>query len=66
MLIKILLLIKFYQLNRFEEDIFIASNNMNKALHGDTVELYIYKRKKNGKQEGEITQIIKRARTLHI
>ena len=47
----------------FEEDVFIASNNMHKALHGDTVELYIYKRKKNGKHEGEITQIIERART---
>ncbi|MDA9026246.1 ribonuclease R [Flavobacteriaceae bacterium] len=50
----------------FEEDIFIASNNRNKALHGDTVELYIYKRKKNGKQEGEITQIIKRSRTEYV
>ena len=50
----------------FEEDIFIASNNMHKALHGDTVELYVYKRKKNGKQEGEITQIIKRARTEYV
>ena len=50
----------------FEEDIFIASNNMHKALHGDTVELYIYKRKKNRKQEGEITQIIKRARTEYV
>ena len=50
----------------FEEDIFIASNNRNKALHGDTVELYIYKRKKNGKQEGEITQIIKRSRSEYV
>jgi ribonuclease R len=50
----------------FEEDIFIASNNMNKALHGDTVELYIYNRKKNGKQEGEVTQIIKRARSEYV
>ena len=33
---------------------------MQKALHGDTVELYVYNRKKNGKQEGEITQIIER------
>ena len=50
----------------FEEDIFIASNNMNKALHGDTVELYVYKRKKNGKHEGEITQIIERARSEYV
>ena len=39
---------------------------MNKALHGDTVELYIYNRKKNGKQEGEVTQIIKRARSEYV
>ena len=35
----------------FEDDIFIASNNVNKALHGDEVELYVYKRKKRGKIE---------------
>ena len=50
----------------FEDDVFIASNNMHKALHGDTVELYIYNRKKNGKQEGEVTQIIKRARSEYV
>jgi len=50
----------------FEEDVYIASNNMHKALHGDTVELYIYNRKKNGRQEGEITQIIERARTEYV
>ena len=49
-----------------EEDVFIASNKMQKALHGDTVELYIYNRKKNGKKEGEITQIIKRSRTDYV
>ena len=50
----------------FEEDIFIPSNNRNKALHGDTVELYIYKRSKNGKKEGEVTQIVKRKRSEYV
>jgi ribonuclease R len=50
----------------FEEDIFVASNNLQKALHGDTVELYVYNRKKNGRKEGEITQIIERARTEYV
>jgi ribonuclease R len=50
----------------FEDDIFIASNNVHKALHGDTVELYIYNRKKNGRKEGEITEIIERARTEYV
>ena len=39
----------------FEEDVFIASNNINKALDGDEVEFYAYKRRKRGKIEGEIT-----------
>jgi ribonuclease R len=50
----------------FEDDIFIASNNVNKALHGDEVELYIYKRRKNGKLEGEITQVISRHKTQYV
>ena len=50
----------------FEEDVFIASNNINKALNGDEVEFYAYKRKHRGKQEGEITNIIKRAKTEYV
>ena len=50
----------------FDHDIFISSNNRRKALHGDTVELYIYKRNHNGKKEGEITHIIKRARSEYV
>ena len=47
----------------FEEDIFIASNNLNRALDGDEVELYVFKRRKRGRYEGEITGIIKRAKS---
>ncbi len=50
----------------FENDIYIASNNVNKALNGDEVELYVYKRRKQGKLEGEITNIIKRAKTEYV
>ncbi|WP_452227242.1 ribonuclease R [Lacinutrix cladophorae] len=50
----------------FEDDIYIASNNVNKALNGDEVELYVYKRRKRGKLEGEITNIIKRAKTEYV
>ena len=50
----------------FEDDIFIASNNVNKALHGDEVEFYAYKRRKKGKLEGEITNILKRAKTEYV
>ncbi|MFK7781561.1 ribonuclease R [Psychroserpens sp.] len=50
----------------FEDDVYIASNNMNKALHGDEVEFYAYKRRKRGKVEGEITSIIKRAKSEYV
>ncbi len=50
----------------FEEDVFIASNNINKALDGDEVEFYAYKRRKRGKIEGEITNILNRAKTEYV
>ena len=50
----------------FDDDIFIASNNINKALHGDEVEFYAYKRRKRGKAEGEITNVIKRAKSEYV
>ena len=50
----------------FDEDVFIASNNMNKSLNGDEVEFYVYKRRKRGRIEGEITQVIKRAKSEYV
>jgi len=47
----------------FEEDVHISSNNINKALNGDEVEFYVFKRKFRGRIEGEITQILNRAKT---
>jgi len=46
-----------------EDDIFVNNKNLNKALNGDVVEVYVFKRKKGGKAEGEITNIIQRKRT---
>ena len=50
----------------FEDDVFIASNNINKALDGDEVEFYLYRRRQRGKLEGEITNIIKRNRSTFV
>lgn len=46
-----------------EDDIFVSNKNLNKALNGDIVEVYVFKRKKGGKTEGEITRIIERKKT---
>lgn len=46
-----------------EDDIFIKNSNLNKAFNGDIVEVYVFKRKKGGKTEGEVTKILERKRT---
>ena len=50
----------------FDHDVFVASNNINKALNGDEVEFYVYKRRHRGKLEGEITNIIKREKSEYV
>ncbi|GAB1419309.1 ribonuclease R [Bacteroidales bacterium] len=43
-----------------EEDIYIAPNNVGKALHGDTVKVSLFPKRKNHKTEGEIVEVIER------
>ena len=50
----------------FDDDVFIASNNINRALDGDEVEFYVYKRRHRGKQEGEITKVLNRAKSEYV
>lgn len=46
-----------------EGDIFINSKSLNRAFHGDEVEVYVFKRRKQGRLEGEITHVLKRKKT---
>ena len=46
-----------------EQDIRIPRNGLNTAFDGDLVEVYCYKRKKNGALEGEIASILERKKT---
>jgi ribonuclease R len=50
----------------FEEDVFVPNNKLNRALNGDEVEIYVYRRRKNNRPEGEITNIIKRKKTTFV
>ncbi len=50
-------------IEELEEDIFVNQKNINHALHGDIVEVYIFKRNRGGKSEGEITKILERKKT---
>ena len=47
----------------FEEDVFIPSNNLNHALDGDTVKVYVYNRRSGKRPEGEVIEVIERKKT---
>ena len=46
-----------------EEDVFVPFNKLNKAFHKDTVEVYIFPKRKGRKLEGEITRVVERNKT---
>ncbi|WP_461533974.1 ribonuclease R [Sinomicrobium sp.] len=54
--------------DELEKDVFVPSNMLGKALHGDEVEVYVFpRRSRNGKKlEGEITKIINRKKTAFV
>ena len=52
--------------NDFEEDIYIPSNKTMGALSGDEIEFYILNRKKKGRLEGEVNQILKRSKSEYV
>ncbi len=50
--------------DEFEKDIFVAPRKIRNALHGDKVKVYVFAKKASGrKKEGEIVEIITRAKT---
>ncbi len=44
------------------DDILIAPHHTNKALHGDTVKVLVFPRRKNQRPEGQVLEVLKRAR----
>ena len=49
-----------------QEDIMIAPNYTHHALHGDTVKVSMFPQRKMHKPEGEVVEVIKRARTRFV
>ena len=45
-----------------DEDIYIAANNTNRALNGDLVKVLLFPRRKGKKLEGQIIEILERAK----
>ncbi|MEQ3655458.1 MAG: ribonuclease R [Dokdonia sp.] len=50
----------YVMVDELEEDIYVPPHHLNKALHGDQVEVYIYRQRRSKKHEGEITKILAR------
>lgn len=47
----------------FTEDVFIPTNNLNRALDKDLVKVYVYNRRKGKRPEGEVIEVVERAKT---
>lgn len=49
-----------------EEDVFVSNRNLNTALHGDKVKVRLLVRTKGNRPEGEVIEIIERARETFV
>ncbi|MHB8207245.1 ribonuclease R [Mucilaginibacter sp.] len=49
--------------DEFESDIFVAPRKLRNALNGDRVKVYVYAKSKGKRKEGEVIEIIQRAKT---
>jgi len=52
--------------DQLEEDVFVSQKNLNHALDGDVVKVFVYAQKKSRQIEGEVVEVIKRARTTFV
>ena len=51
--------------DELEDDIYVAPKKLRNALHGDTVKVHAYESRRGRKKEGEVIEIIKRARDTY-
>lgn len=49
-----------------ENDIFVSYPNLNKAFHGDEVEVQLFQKQRKSKPEGKIVKILKRKKTQFV
>lgn len=49
--------------DEFEKDIRVAPRKLKNALHGDSVKVYVFAKKNGSKRDGEVIEIIKRAKS---
>jgi ribonuclease R len=56
----------FIKTDDLEEDVFITAKNLRTALHGDTVKVWLYAKRKGARPEGEVVEILERSRTSFV
>ncbi|MDR1672664.1 MAG: ribonuclease R [Bacteroidales bacterium] len=49
-----------------KEDVFVSQKHLREALHGDTVKVHLFARRKNARLEGQVMEIIKRSRSTFV
>ncbi|WP_088339960.1 ribonuclease R [Robiginitalea sediminis] len=49
-----------------DDDIFVSYPNLNRAFHGDTVEVQLFQKRRQSRPEGKITRIVKRRKTSFV
>ncbi|MFO7939083.1 MAG: ribonuclease R [Bacteroidales bacterium] len=47
--------------DELEQDVYVTQQNLNHALNGDKVKVYLYARKKKSRPEGEVVEIVERS-----
>jgi ribonuclease R len=49
-----------------QEEIFVTQKNLRTALHGDTVKVHLFARRKGAKLEGQVVEVVERLRTSFV
>jgi len=56
----------YVQSETLKEEVFISQNNLNHALDGDSVKVVLYAHRKSDSPEGDVVEIIERARETFV
>jgi len=52
--------------DEIDQDVFVSAANLKRAMHGDKVKVYLYARRKKHNPEGEVVEILERAKTTFV
>lgn len=53
-------------LDEMDDDVFVPYNKLNRAFHGDIVEVFLRPRRNGKKPEGEIAKVLERRKSTHV